>query len=158
MALYNPTAIVVNGSPAVNVTLTGTVTYQQFLQSLGAYVYQFDELYIWTTNIAQLTAPIKYEYTNANGDSQTEIITPKIDPYQPSPALYVSLKGMAAPVIIDDSATIAFALAPLTTIKFKFFGKVSTVADYLSGIDNFKDVSIEMGMEDFFESQDQIED
>lgn len=155
MALYIPTVNnVTSPIPQVLVTMQGTITYTQFLQSLGADAYEFDKVYIWSSNIGQLTAPIKYEYRNVNGDSQTEIITPKIDPYQSSPALYVDLSCLTVPLIINNVATISFALAPNTTIRFKFIGDVSKNTDFLSGMNNFEEVSFEMGMEDFFDSQD----
>lgn len=152
---YTPTTIINTGSSPVAITLTG-ITYNQFLNSLGAYVYQFNELYLFTDVAAQLSNPIGYTNKDANGNTKTWIIQPVVDPYQYSPALYVPLEGRD--IIIDDSATIEFNLLPNATLKLQFFGKSISVTQYLGGDTNFSSVAESLGMDDFFVSQDQIED
>lgn len=148
MGVYS---VVVN-SP-VSVTLANGVTYQQFLNSLGAYVYWFDVVYLWTTNPSQITQPILYNYTDVNGEAKTLTITPTKDPYQYSPALYINIKDFD--IVIDGNSIVQFNILPLTTLKFKLYGDVMSV-NMLHGDknDNFTNLADTIGDPEFFADTD----
>lgn len=137
----------------VSVTLANGVTYQQFLNSLGAYVYWFDVIYLWTTNSAQITQPILYNYTDVNGNAKTLTIVPTTDPYQYSPALYINIKDFD--IVIDGNSIVQFNLLPQTTLKFKLYGDVMSVT-MLQGNkdDNFTNLAESIGDKEFFADTD----
>lgn len=146
-------ATVVLGSPSVSVTLANGVTYQQFLNSLGSYVYWFDVIYLWTTNGNQINQPILYNYTDTNGNAKTLTVSPTKDPYQYSPALYINIKDLD--IVIDGNSTVQFNLLPNTTLKFKLYGDVMSV-NLLHGDkqSNFDELAKTMGMSDYFADDD----
>lgn len=137
----------------LTVTLANNVTYQQFLNSLGAYVYWFEVIYLWTTNSSQISQPILYNYTDANGDAKTFTIVPTTDPYQYSPALYINIKDFD--VVIDANSTIQFNILPNTTLKFKLYGDGMSV-NALNGDQksNFSQLADSIGLPDFFDDTD----
>jgi hypothetical protein len=137
----------------LTVTLANNVTYQQFLNSLGAYVYCFEVIYLWTTNSAQITQPILYNYTDVNGNAKTLTIVPTTDPYQYSPALYINIKDFD--IVIDGNSIVQFNLLPLTTLKFKLYGDVMSVS-MLQGDknDNFNNLAESIGDVEFFADTD----
>jgi hypothetical protein len=141
------------GSPLVTVTLANNVTYQQFLNSLGAYVYWFDIVYLYSTNAKQINEPVLYNYTDANGNSKVLTITPTKDPYQFSPALYINVKDFD--IVIDGNSTVTFNLLPNTTLKFKLYGDVMSV-NLLNGDkqNNFTELAETMGDSQFFADTD----
>lgn len=137
----------------VSITLANGVTYQQFLNSLGTYVYWFDVVYLWTTNPAQITQPFLYNYTDANGEAKTLTVTPTKDPYQFSPALYINIKEFD--IVLDGNSTVQFNLLPLTTLKFKLYGDVMSV-NMLHGDknDNLSNLAETIGDPEFFTDTD----
>jgi hypothetical protein len=148
MSIYSITVT----SP-LSITLANGVTYQQFLNSLGAYVYWFEVIYLWTTNSGQISQPILYNYTDANGDSKTLTIVPTTDPYQYSPALYINIKDFD--VVIDSNSTVQFNILPNTTLKFKLYGDgMSVNALHLDQKSNFNELAKTIGEPDFFADTD----
>lgn len=151
MSSYSVT--VVSGSPAVSITLANGVTYQQFLNSLGAYVYWFDIVYLWTTNASQINEVVLYNYTDVNGNAKSLSVTPTKDPYQYSPALYINVKNFD--IVVDGNSTFSFNLLPNTTLKFKLYGDGMSV-NQLHGDkeSNFDQLAKAIGMDEFFADED----
>jgi len=140
-------------SSPVSITLANGVTYQQFLNSLGAYVYWFDVVYLWTTNSTQITQPILYNYTDVNGNAKTLTIVPTTDPYQYSPALYINVKDFD--IVFDGNSTVQFSLLPQTTLKFKLFGDGMSVGALQGNKnDNFTKLAENIGDAEFFKDED----
>jgi hypothetical protein len=151
VGLYSAT--IVPALPSVGVTLANGVTYQQFINSLGAYVYWFDVIYLWTDNPTQITQPITYNYTDVNGNAKTLSIIPTTDPYQYSPALYINIKNFD--VVVDGNSTFQFNLLPNTTLKFKLYGDAMSV-NQLHGDkqSNFDELAKTIGDPEFFADTD----
>lgn len=137
----------------VSITLANGVTYQQFLNSLGAYVYWFDVVYLWTTNPSQINEVVLYNYTDVNGNAKSLSVTPTKDPYQFSPALYINVKNFD--IVVDGNSTFSFNLLPNTTLKFKLYGDGMSV-NQLHGDkrSNFDELAKTIGMPDFFADED----
>lgn len=150
MSVYTAT---ITTTPSVSITLANGVTYQQFLNSLGAFVYWFDVIYLWTNTPAQITQPILYNYTDVNGNARTVSIIPTTDPYQYSPALYIDIKDFN--VVVDGNSTVQFTLLPNATLKFKLYGDYMSISA-LNGdkTDNFTQLAETIGEPDFFADQD----
>lgn len=151
MGVYSAT---ITTTPSVSITLANGVTYQQFLNSLGAFVYWFDVIYLWTNTPAQITQPILYNYTDVNGNARTVSIIPTTDPYQYSPALYIDIKDFN--VVVDGNSTVQFTLLPNATLKFKLYGDYMSVSALNGGEqnNNFNKLAETIGMPDFFADTD----
>jgi len=137
----------------VTITLANGVTYQQFLNSLGAYVYWFDVIYLWTTNASQITQPMQYNYTDVNGNAKTLSIIPTTDPYQYSPALYINIKDFD--IVVDGNSTVQFNLLPNTTLKLKLYGDGMSVNSlHKDKADNLSKLAESIGDKEFFADTD----
>jgi hypothetical protein len=151
MGVYSAT--IIPSSPSVSVQLANGVTYQQFQNSLGTYVYWFDVLYLFTNNPAQITQPILYNYTDVNGNAKVLSIIPTTDPYQFSSALYVNIKDLD--IVVDGNSTVNFDLLPNTTLKLKLYGDVMSInALHGDKNDNFTELAKTIGDPEFFADTD----
>jgi len=150
MSVYSAT---ITTTPAVTITLANGVTYQQFLNSLGAFVYWFDVIYLWTNTPAQIPQPILYNYTDVNGNAKVLSIIPTTDPYQFSPALYINIQNFD--IVVDGNSTVQFNLLPNATLKFKLYGDAMSVSA-LQGDknDNFTELAKTIGDASFFADTD----
>jgi hypothetical protein len=150
--------IVSNTTPAVSVTLSGTVTYQQFQNSLGNFVYEVDEAYLYSTNQRQIQGTFLYSKYDSNGNQNTQTIISAISPYQYQSSIYIDLREKN--LILDGRDYINFNLLPNTTLQIKLFCRRIAVIDPLDkkGINNFTDLENSEGAYDFFEQYYEILD
>src|SRR5271170_5149350 len=81
MAIYTPT-IIVTSTPGIQVNMAGTVTYNQFLQSLGQFVYLIHGFILEAQSFQQLLQPISYDIIDADGSAYGVPIVMAPDPYQ----------------------------------------------------------------------------
>lgn len=150
MAGYSPT--ISNVIPSVSVTLPNGVTYQQFLASLGSWVYWFDVLYLFTDTQAQLSQPMNYNYTNIDGNERVLNVIPAVDPYQFAKSLFLNIQELD--IVLDGQATVSFNLMPYSFLKLKLYGD-SMAITYLLGAEGNKEELVKtMGMPDFYKIED----
>ena len=150
--------IVSNTTPAISVTLSGTVTYQQFQNSLGDFVYEIDEAYLYSTNQRQIQSSFLYSKYDSNGDQNLQTVISAISPYQYQNSIYIDTREKN--LILDGRDYIDFTMQPNTSLQIKLFCRRVAVVDPLDrdGINNFKDLENSEGASNFFEQYYEILD
>lgn len=86
MATYSPT-IIFNSNPAIQVNMGGSLSYAEFVASLGAYVYVINSIFMQSYTFEQLNQTIQYTAFDATGYLFSNAIPLVPDPYQSQPAL-----------------------------------------------------------------------
>ena len=150
MPSFSPT-IIPNSTPAISVTLTGGVTYNQFKQSLGNYVYEVDQVYLYSQNLTQIQGAFLYSRYDSNGRQNAQSILSVLDPYQYATAIYIDTKDRS--VVIDGRDTVQFVMQPNTTLQVKLFAERISNGDELDakGSNNYKMLEKAEGYIGFFE-------
>jgi hypothetical protein len=115
-------------SIAMPITATGVgITYQQFLNSLGAYNYGAEFFYISASNNKQIAQAYNYVHFDAKGNRVQSFLPFTIDPYQSQPSKYYETRSDE--IIFDGFSSFTFVLYPLNTVFLKFFATI----EYVSG-------------------------
>ena len=150
--------IVSNTTPAITVTLSGSVTYQQFQNSLGDFVYDIDEAYLYSTNQRQIQGSFLYSRYDSNGKQNIQSVISAISPYQAQSSIYIDTRGKE--LILDGRDYVNFIMQPNTILQIKLFCRRVAVVDPLDryGINNFKDLERSEGAYNFFEQYYEILD
>lgn len=81
MGTYVP-VITPSTSNAVSIYGDGATTYEEFVNSMGSFLYEIKEVYLKANSNDQLLEPLKFYQFDVNGraDSYSQIVT--VDPYQ----------------------------------------------------------------------------
>jgi hypothetical protein len=128
MASYSP-IIINNTTPAISViaadggdSTTGDrgVSYSQIKQSLGSYVYDVQNIYLYSDNIKQLTGAVKYNIFDSSGNINITNITPTVDPYQAFSSLFVDTLNNNIPIIFNGNSSVSAIILPNTTVEVQF--------------------------------------
>jgi len=124
MAVFSPT-IITNTTPPLEIKINDPglsgVTYPQFQNSLGQYVYLIKGFYVYCTNINQLIGAINYNRFDADGNQDISNIITTIDPYQDATAIVIDLQNFATDVILNGNSSLSFDLLPNTTLVIKTY-------------------------------------
>jgi hypothetical protein len=96
------------------------VSYNQIKQSLGSYVYDAKNIYLYSDNFQQLTGVINYNTFDTNGNKNVTNITPTVDPYQAFSSLLLSTENQNLPIIFNGNSSISATILPLTTVEVQF--------------------------------------
>jgi hypothetical protein len=112
MPSFTPT-IISNTTPAVSI-VGGNVSYNEIRQSLGAYVYYVDSVYLFSNNIQQINGVVKYQIYDVNGKQSVQSLTPTVDPYQTQNSLFYDIRKKD--VILNGQSNFQFNLLPLVTL------------------------------------------
>lgn len=141
---YAPT-IITDSTPAVQVTMGGNVTYEEFLNSLNNYSYQVNELYIQTSTREQLNQPIAYNIFDANGTQFNQAILVEIDPDQTQNAKVLDLKQQG--VVLNGRSSFNLNLMPGETINLIFWCSVVSIEELTALISkaNYKMIADPLG-------------
>lgn len=145
-------------SPVISLTFPSGIagvgiTYNQFLNSLGAYNYGAEFFYLSSTTYTQIGQPIYYNHFDANGNSITTFLPFAVDPYQSQPSIYYETNSDE--IVITRLSSMKFYLEPNNTVYFKFFSTIAYLGNELddrkdnSGFDLFTEIEKKEGM-DFF--------
>lgn len=109
MASYSPT-ISVSTTPALQVTMAGDLTYGEFLNSLGQFVYLIDSYFLQCQSIRQIFQPIAYNIFDASGKQYDLAIISNPDPYQYTASIRENLQGRG--IVLNGKSTISFDVLP----------------------------------------------
>lgn len=138
-------------NPAITITLPGiNNTFQEFVNSLGAHVYNVELLYMSGPDFNQISQSVGYSRTEADGKGYGRSIPFYIDPYQYQPAKFMETDK--SKTIIDNNSNIQFVIIKNSTAQFKFFGDRISVTEPFEalGMDNFSRISVDLP-EGFFD-------
>lgn len=110
--------ITTNVSP-VTVTSTGTVSYEEMVQSLGPSRYLVKGVYLQSENLAQLLETIRVSMVNANGVDIGFVEVPDINIFQKVKAIVLdwSKKG----IILDGQTYLNLNIAANANEKIVFY-------------------------------------
>lgn len=129
------------------------ITYNQFLNSLGAYNYGAEFFYLSSSTYTQIGQPVYYNHFDANGNSITTYIPFAVDPYQSQPSIFYETN--ADEIVITKLSSMQMNVEPNTTVYFKFFATITYLGSELDnkrgieGYDLFTEIEKKESM-DFF--------
>jgi len=141
--------------PAISVTLTN-ITYGQFRESLGSYVYKVDSFYIYSSNLQQIQGSLGFTLFDSNGNQNIETIVHPIDAYQYEPALFVDTNDKN--VILNGNSYATFTMLPNTTLLLRLYCERITNGDDLDlySPNNFIKLEDKLSIGDFFDQYQNI--
>jgi hypothetical protein len=129
--------IINNTIPAIEVVEEGgTITYNQIKESLGTYVYNVKELYLYSENINQLIGVINYNSYDADGNRNITNISTIFDPYQIATSIYVDLRNYPLDVILNGNSSVSTNILANTMLQIKFMSKRIT-SSFGANLNNF---------------------
>lgn len=118
-----------NTTPAISTTMSGTVTYSQFKQSLGSIVYYINRVYLFSSNLPQIQGVFSYSKYDADGNQRIQSVISAISPYQNQNSIYLELEDKG--LIIDGRDYVRFNMLPNTSLTIKVFvDKISVAQEY----------------------------
>jgi len=151
MATITP-AITTSATPGIQLTMPGnTITYDEFMNMLGEWVFKVQTMYYLTTNIAQFNTPIAYSAYDVNGNVDGKKIVTPVSPGQFQASQYVQLKGNG--IIADGQSQLDFNLLANSQMQLIFYCIRKRVQDDIDNAgltNNFEMAESEMGLSGFF--------
>lgn len=141
--------------PAISITLSGGVTYEQFKQSLGSYVYYVNKIYLYSGNPLQIQGAFFYQKYDVNGNTNSQSVISAISPYQFENSIYLETKQKN--LVIDGRDFVKFTMQPNTTLSLKLFVNQISVGDDLDekGINSFLEYERNQNS-DFFDDYNEV--
>jgi hypothetical protein len=141
-----------NVPPAVSVTMTGNVTYGQFKNSLGQFVYEVNKMYIFSNNQSQISQIYNYSKYDSDGNQNLQSVIPAIDPFQNQPSLNIELGEKN--IVIDGRDFVDTTLLPNSTLQMKLYVDKLSSSDKLNkeSLSNFDKLENAEGDFGFFEN------
>jgi hypothetical protein len=150
--IFTPT-IIQNAEPEVAVTVADSgvpsVTYNQIKQSLGTYVYNVDEIYLFSTIKNQLIGVFKYNRYDINGSQDIRNVVTTIDPYQLESSLYKDLSKENFSFILNGNSSVSTTILPNAYLQLKLFTRRITSGMGMN-ISNFDEME-RIFKKDFYE-------
>jgi hypothetical protein len=152
MATISPT-IIVNSTPGIEVTMVGAITYPEFINTLGIYVYKVYRIILEALSIRQINQPITYHIYNPNGTAFQQQLKPRVDPYQRQ-ATYVLPTGTKE-IILNGFSSLAFLIRSGETVTMELCSDERSVLDELDKISksNFQRVDDKLNLLKLYRSQ-----
>lgn len=148
MAIFS-VSVTQNTTPAISVTMSGNTTYQQFKNSLGNFVYNIEQAYVYSENLEQIQGAFLFSKYDSSGVQKFETVPSTIDPYQSQNALYIDTKSKN--IIFDGRDYVRFRLLPNTSLSIKLFSTRISNQDKMSGVNNFQQLEESTSNANFFE-------
>lgn len=141
-----------NVPPAVSVTMTGNVTYGQFKNSLGQFVYEVNGMYLYSPNQSQISQIYNYSKYDSDGNQNFESVIPVVDPFQAQSSLNVDLGEKN--IVIDGRDFVDTTLLPNTSLQMKLYVNKLSSSDKLNkeSLSNFDKLENADGDYGFFEN------
>lgn len=152
MATISPT-IITSSTPAIEVTMLGAITYLEFTNILGIYVYKVHKIVLEALSIRQINQPITYNIYNPNGTASQQPLKPKVDPYQMQ-ATY-ELPTSIREIILNGFSSLALLIRSGETVTMELCSDQRSVLDELNKISktNFQRVPDKLDLLKLFRSQ-----
>lgn len=137
--------------PAVSVQLSGNITYEQFRNSLGQFVYNVIKAYLYSSNEKQIQGVFKYMSYDSNGSQLFTNVVSAVDPYQTANSIYLDLRNRS--IIINGQDAVNYNMQPNSQLSLKLY--VDRVANQ-DGLDelhsnNFNQLGNSLNDSDFFD-------
>jgi hypothetical protein len=141
-----------NVPPAVSVTMTGNVTYGQFKNSLGQFVYEVNKLYIFSPNQSQISQIYNYSKYDSDGNQNLQSVIPAVDPFQNQSSLFIELGERN--IVIDGRDYVDTVLLPNSSLQMKLYVDKISSSDKLNkdSLSNFDKLENAEGDYGFFEN------
>lgn len=152
MATISPT-IIINTTPAIEVTMVGAITYQEFINILGTYVFKVYKLVLEALSSVQINQPITYNIFNPIGTAFQQQLKPKVDPYQKQ-ATYEMPTGRRD-IILNGLSSLALLIRSGETVVMELCSDQRSVLDDLNKISktNFQRVPDKLDLLKLFRTQ-----
>lgn len=142
MATYTPT-ITTYGDGVVSVISTDGTSYQTLLNSMGSFVYGVSEMYIKANSNEQVLESFKFNRYNVNGNLESFVDAPTIDPYQYQSSIFLEMKRDN--VVLDGRTSLNFTILPNESVSMILYTEQMANRDCVQPTGFFCD--------DFFTSQ-----
>jgi len=134
-SVFNQNYSIQNQEPVEVEPAVQTAPYSLIKDSQISQPYLIDELYIASNNPQQTTQSIKVLYKDADGNRQSNAVTPIYDPYQNNSSQIVKLSN---PIVLDGETQLGIELLPFTKTNFYLSGSVMSAIDlipnYINGM------------------------
>jgi len=120
MPVFIPTiSTYVNG--VVTVISTDPTPYSTIIQSMGSFIYEVGEIYLKSNANSQILQSYQFNKYNVNGNLESYVQVPAIDPYQFQSSLFVKLDRND--VILDGRTNLDFTLLPSESLYMILYTK-----------------------------------
>ena len=141
-----------NVPPAVSVTMSGTVTYAQFKNSLGQFVYEVNKMYIFSNTQSQISQIYNYSKYDSDGNQNLQSVIPAVDPFQAQSSLNIDLGEKN--IVIDGRDYVDTVLLPNSSLQMKLYVDKISSSDKLNkdSLSNFAKLESAEGDYGFFEN------
>jgi hypothetical protein len=142
MAVYTPT-ITTYADGVVSVISTDSTAYQTIINSMGSFVYGVNEIYIKANSNDQILESFKFNRYNVNGNLESFVDAPTIDPYQYQSSIFLDMKK--DDVVLDGRTNLNFTILPNESVSLILYTNQMSNRDCVQPTGFFCD--------DFFVSQ-----
>lgn len=145
--------VIITNTPPASVTITmANYTYDQFVKSLGSYVYLVEKIYLYSTNANQVNQVMLFTKYDSNGNQYYNNLTPQISPFQESNAVLFATKDNN--LVLDSLSTLNLNVIANNTLILEIHANRRDIPEYLSNltITNFAQVESAMGTKNLFEN------
>lgn len=120
MPVFIPTITTfVNG--VVTVISTDATPYSTIIQSMGSFIYVVGEMYLKSNANSQILQSYQFNKYNVNGNLESYVQVPAINPYQFQSSLFVKLDRND--VILDGRTNLDFTLLPSEVLYMILYTK-----------------------------------
>ena len=113
MPTYLPT-ITTYSNAVVTVTSTDATPYNSIINSMGSFIYGIREMYLKANSNSQILQSYQFNRYDVNGNLQSYVDIPAIDPYQFQTSLF--LKLAKDNVVLDGRTNLDFTIQPNETL------------------------------------------
>ena len=113
------------------VITTGTpnVTYNQIVNSLMEWQYKVKQMYLYASNLAQLTNTFSFIKQNPDGTAYSYPDSISASPYQIQSAYYWDFLG--GDITFDNTTVFQFQLLPYAALQMMFYVDFHTAGNHL---------------------------
>ena len=120
MPVFIPTITTyVNG--VVTVTSTDPTPYSTIIQSMGSFIYEVGEIYLKSNANSQILQSYQFNKYNVNGNLESYVQVPAIDPYQFQSSIFVKL--VKENVFLDGRTNLDFTILPNESLYMILYTK-----------------------------------
>ena len=151
MAVFPFTVI---NTPPASVTVTmANYSYEEFLNSLGSYVYLVDKMYLYSLDSNQINQVMLFTKYDANGNQYYNNLTPQIDPFQENSNSYL-FATKQNDLILDGLSRLSFMLFSNQVLVIDIYAERRSIPEYLDNVteNNYIQVETAMGIKNLFEN------
>lgn len=150
MATVSPT-ITATTTPGLQITMAGGVTYEEFLNSLGQFVYYVERYQMSAQGYDQIQEKIAYNIYDSNGQLFDQAIISNVNPYQSTASLIRDLTGMD--IILNGRSSVSLNIFPNEFIQLILCCNEVSGSEYLNRYheNNFRKVDDDVGNLKLFE-------